>query len=133
MRLVVFGLAVLLAALDVVAGSIKIETLPTLPRPVSNNAVALVSTAQGDYLYSFLGLGSGKTWQDISSGAAVLNPGATTWTELEPVPGAEGRLAASAVSAAGAAWLFGGYTVAEDGSEKSYEVMAKAEIKTLSM
>ena len=119
MRLVIFGLAVLLAALDVVAGSIKMETLPALPQPVSNNAVALVSTTQGDYLYSFLGLGSGKTWQDISSGAAVLNPGAKTWTELEPVPGAAGRLAASAVSAAGAAWLFGGYTVAADGSEKS--------------
>jgi N-acetylneuraminic acid mutarotase len=118
-RLVIFGLAALLAALDVFAGSIKIETLPALPQPVSNNAVTLVSTTQGDYLYSFLGLGSGKTWRDISSGAAVLNPGATTWTELEPVPGAVGRLAASAVSAAGAAWLFGGYTVAADGSEKS--------------
>jgi hypothetical protein len=35
------------------------------------------------------------------------------------VPGEAGRLAASAVSVGGAAWLFGGYTVAADGSEQS--------------
>lgn len=119
MRLVTIGLALLLAAINVAAEPVKIEPLPALPQPVTNNAVTVVSTAQGDYLYSFLGLGSGKTWQDISSGAAVLNPGSDTWTELEPVPGSAGRLAASAVSAAGAAWLFGGYTVAADGNEKS--------------
>ena len=119
MRWVIIGLAVSLAALDVVAELIQTETLPALQQPVSNSAVTLVTTEQGVYLYSFLGLGSGKTWQDISSGAAVLNPGEKTWTELKPVPGTAGRLAASAVSAAGAAWLFGGYTVAADGSEKS--------------
>ena len=119
MRLVIIGLVALLAASDLVADSIHTEQLPGLHQPVSNNAVTLVSTAQGGYLYSFLGLGSGKTWQDISSGAAVLNPGAQTWTELNPVPGTAGRLAASAVSAGGAAWLFGGYTVAADGSEES--------------
>lgn len=99
--------------------SIDSETLPPLPQPVSNNAVALVSTAEGDYLYSFLGLGAAKTWQDISNAAAVLQPGAKHWTTLPPVPGKSGRLAASAVSTAGAAWLFGGYTVAADGSEVS--------------
>jgi N-acetylneuraminic acid mutarotase len=110
---------ILLAAMNVVAQSIQTEPLPALNQAVSNNAVTLVSTGEGDYLYSFLGLGSGKTWRDISSAAAVLNPGATRWTELKPVPGASGRLAASAVTAAGAAWLFGGYTVAADGSEES--------------
>lgn len=119
MSLLVFGLMMLIAASDLDAGQIQIEPLPTLQQPVSNNAVTLVSTAQGTYLYSFLGLGSGKTWQDISSGAAVLNPGAKSWTALDSVPGGSGRLAASAVNADGAAWLFGGYTVAADGSEKS--------------
>jgi len=36
-----------------------------------------------------------------------------------PVPGKSGRLAASALSVAGAVWLFGGYTVAPDGNEVS--------------
>ena len=99
--------------------SIQTSVLPPLNQAVSNNAVTLVPTDQGVYLYSFLGLGSGKTWQDISSAASVLEPGAESWTKLEPVPGKAGRLAASAVSLGGAAWLFGGYTVAADGSEQS--------------
>ena len=98
---------------------IAIEQLSSLPQPVSNNAVALVVTDEGDYLFSFLGLGAGKTWQDISSDALVLNPGEESWVQLKPVAGESGRLAASAVSVAGAAWLFGGYTVAADGSEAS--------------
>ena len=119
MRLFFIGVILLSAVVDVAADPIYTETLPTLRQPVSNNAVALVSTEQGDYLYSFLGLGAGKTWQDTSLEASVLEPGADSWTILEPVPGASGRLAASAVSADGAAWVFGGYTVAADGSEKS--------------
>ena len=119
LRWLVIGIALAFAALDVVAEPIRTESLPALLQPVSNNAVTLVATEKGDYLYSFLGLGSGKTWQDISSAAAVLNPAAKSWIELEPVPGPAGRLAASAVSAGGAAWLFGGYTVTADGSEES--------------
>jgi N-acetylneuraminic acid mutarotase len=119
MRLLIIGVVLIHTALDAVAGPVQTEPLPALNQAVSNNAVALVSTGQGDYLYSFLGLGSGKTWRDTSLEASVLKPGATTWTQLDPVPGTSGRLAASAVSADGAAWLFGGYTVAADGSEKS--------------
>lgn len=109
-------------SVNVMAQAIPVEPLPGLPQAISNNAVTLVENAEGVYLFSFLGLGSGKTWQDISSAAFVLNPGASDWTELgwaEPAPGATGRLAASAISAGGAAWLFGGYTVAADGSEES--------------
>jgi len=119
MKRFIIGLVLLQTALDTVADPIQTEPLPALNQAVSNNAVALVATAKGDYLYSFLGLGSGKTWQDTSLEASVLNPAAGTWKQLEPVPGASGRLAATAVSANGAAWLFGGYTVAADGSEQS--------------
>lgn len=112
-------LAVWFTTTDALAQALVVEPLPPLQQAVSNNAVALVESEQGVYLFSFLGLGSGKTWRDISSSAFVLNPGATSWTALAPVPGPAGRLAASAVSAAGAAWLFGGYTVAADGSEQS--------------
>ena len=116
---VMTGLLMLFVAGQVAAEIIETEVLPALNLPVSNNAVTLVEAEDGPYLYSFLGLGSGKTWQDISNRAAVLKPGAESWTELEPVPGTTGRLAASAISVAGAAWLFGGYTVAADGSEES--------------
>lgn len=119
MRQAITVLMLLFTVFEVFAVAIETEPLPALGLAVSNNAVTLVATEKGDYLYSFLGLGSGKTWQDISAAAAVLNPGADTWTALNPVPGIAGRLAASAVSAGGAAWLFGGYTVAVDGSEQS--------------
>ncbi len=118
MRRPILGLALFLTCVVTWAGVIETEPLPGLNRSVSNNAVALVNTPEGVYLYSFLGLGSGKTWQDISAGASVLSPGAKTWKDLAAVPG-PGRLAASAVSVGGAAWLFGGYTVAADGSEES--------------
>ena len=119
MRITVFVWLTLLLIQNTPADDITIQLLPALQHPVSNNAVTLVSTDKGNYLYSFLGLGSGKTWQDISSAAFVLEPGAKTWIELEPVPGTAGRLAASAVSVGRAAWLFGGYTVAADGTEQS--------------
>jgi len=45
------------------------------------------------------------------------------------VPGKAGRLAASAISAGGAAWLFGGYTVAADGSEESIPGVYRFKIK----
>jgi len=98
---------------------LTVETLPPLAQARSNNAVAAVTTDRGVYLYSFLGLGSGKTWRDISAAASVLGPGAGHWRELGPVPGDRGRLAASAVAAGGAAWLFGGYTVDLEGGEVS--------------
>jgi len=119
MRLPAIGLAAMLAVISAFAAVIETGQLPALDHPVSNNAVTLVATADGDYLFSFLGLGRGKTWQDITSDAFVLEPGKDHWKALAPVPGPAGRLAASAVSVAGAAWLFGGYTVAVDGSEAS--------------
>ena len=108
-----------LFAAEALANAIVIEKLPPLDQSVSNNAVTLVSTGGDAYLYSFLGLGSGKTWQDTSSAATALNLSAKSWQELPPVPGTAGRLAASAVTAANFAWIFGGYIVGKDGSEKS--------------
>ena len=119
MRRLSICLILIFAGFDSLANSVETEALPALGQAISNNAVTLVSTEEGIYLYSFLGLGGGKTWQDISSMATVLEPGAESWTALNPVPGPAGRLAATAVTVGGAAWLFGGYTVAADGSEKS--------------
>lgn len=119
MRVLIIGLLALFATPTLIAQTIQYEILAALPQPVSNNAVALLSNENGVFLYSFLGLGSGRKWSDTSSAAAVLSPGDESWTELSPVPGGSGRLAASAVSAAGAVWVFGGYTVDADGGEVS--------------
>lgn len=67
---------------------------------------------------SALGLAPGKRWSDVVSDAWAYDPRGRVWTELPAVPG-PGRLASAAVSVGGEAWVIGGYTVAEDGTEVS--------------
>jgi len=119
MKPAIVGLVLLLILANAAAGDIEIEPLPALVQPVSNNAVTLLKTENGHHLYSFLGLGAGLTWKDITADGFVLKPGANNWTQLADVPGSDGRLAASAIGLAGYAWLIGGYTVDAGGAEKS--------------
>ena len=93
---------------------------PPLPEPSSNNAVASLDPGEGAYyLVSFSGLGSGKTHSDAHSKTWVWRSDWNDWKQGPDVPGSEGRLASVAATANGRIWVFGGYTVAEDGSEVS--------------
>lgn len=107
-------------ARDANSGSIS-TSIPVapLPAPISNNAVALITIEGEQRLYSFLGLGPGKHWQDISRAAYAWSPSQRSWRTLAPVPVEQGRLASVAAVAGGHIYLFGGYTVAEDGHEVS--------------
>jgi len=91
---------------------------PPLPTPVSNNAVAAVETADGWEVYSFLGVDGSKAWTGVHSRVFRYRSQSGAWAELAPVDGA-GRLAGTAQAVGGLVLLFGGYTVAEDGSERS--------------
>ncbi len=91
---------------------------PALPTPVSNNAVAALMTPDGPAVFSFLGLDATKRWDGIVARSFRWTVGDTVWTELRPVPG-PGRLAATAEGWRNRVFLFGGYTVARNGSEKS--------------
>ncbi|PCI64724.1 MAG: galactose oxidase [Kordiimonadales bacterium] len=96
------------------------ETCPApLPVAHSNNAVAALDVAGKRTLFSFTGLKAGKTWADTSRAAYMFTEGETAWVQLPDVPVAEGRLAATAEAVGGKVYYFGGYTVAEDGSEVS--------------
>jgi len=97
--------------------SIQVLELSSLPVAISNNAVAQVQVNNATYLYSFLGLESGKDWQDVSKKAFRYSQG--RWTQLSDVPVPQGRLASIAVTVRNQIYLFGGYTVAEDHSEVS--------------
>lgn len=90
----------------------------TLPAPHSNNAVALAQGRGGPTLYSFNGLTAGKTQADTSRRAFAC-PLDKPCRQLADVPVAEGRLASTAVTVANTIYLFGGYSVAPDGSEVS--------------
>ncbi len=114
MRNLLISICLFLAGLNVSA-----QDIPPLPEPIANNAVAHVSVGGRDYIFSFLGLKPGKSYSDTSRSAYMFASGDKAWQHLPDVPVAQGRLAATAVGLNGKVWLFGGYTVAADGSEKS--------------
>lgn len=121
---------ILLAAALVLAGAaarsatdppalLQETTLAPLPVAVSNNAVASVRAGRRDYVVSFNGLAEGKTHADTLASTLVYDSRSKSWSEADPVPGDVGRLASAAASADGRLYVFGGYTVDEDGSEVS--------------
>ena len=89
--------------------------IPPMPGAVANNAVA--SLKNGIDVYSLMGIGPKKTWDDISNKLYILRLTTGKWTEGRPVPGVAGRLGASAVGARGQVFLFGGYVVDGKGTE----------------
>jgi Kelch motif len=93
--------------------------IPPLPIALSNNAVASVRMGTATRLYSFMGLGAGKTHADIVRAAFEYDTARAVWQRLPDVPVSEGRLASVAAAANGAVYLFGGYSVAADGHEVS--------------
>ncbi|MFY8272828.1 Kelch repeat-containing protein [Pseudoalteromonas sp. SSDWG2] len=98
------------------------QSFPALPEPVSNNAVAQVSTDSGHYFLSFMGLGKGKTHADVHNKVWALNTAENAWKAMKAVPASialKGRLAATAVGVGKYAYIFGGYTVAADHTEIS--------------
>lgn len=69
------------------------------------------------WLFSFLGLGSGRDHRAITTHAFALDVERGQWQALPEVPGRAGRLAATAQSVGDRVYLFGGYEVAPDGKE----------------
>lgn len=112
----VFSLAVASAVLQGVASAWTEG--PPLPHPIANNAVAVTMVAGEPTVFSFMGLDSTRAWDGVTSGAFSWRVGSLAWRELPAVPG-QGRLAGTAQGHGGKVYVIGGYTLAEDGSEKS--------------
>lgn len=86
-----------------------------LPEAVSNNAVA-IARIKGDLeLFSFMGIGSKKTWDAVTSGAYSIDVGTGKVYTIHPVPGTAGRIGAMAVGVGGQVFLFGGYVLYQGG------------------
>ncbi len=123
MRNLALTLLIILAA-GTVTGQTRLQmaglkTLPPLPEPVTNNAVASVKVQDREFVVSFAGLASGKSHNDAHARTFILDDINREWLEVAAVPGDVGRLAATAIAVGEHAYVFGGYTVAEDGSEVS--------------
>ena len=91
--------------------------LQPLPAAVSNNAVALLKSHGPLLGFSFMGIGPKKTWDAITNVAYSLDMETGKWSELRPVPGTAGRIAAGAVGGRDHVFLFGGYVVDAQGNE----------------
>jgi N-acetylneuraminic acid mutarotase len=91
--------------------------LSPLPSPVSNSAVAISHDSKNVQIFSFMGIGPKKTWDAITNRAYRLDLKTGKWTELRPVPGVAGRLAASAAAFHEQVFIFGGYVVDGQGGE----------------
>jgi N-acetylneuraminic acid mutarotase len=89
--------------------------IPPMPAAVSSNAVA--SLKGGLELYSMMGVGPRKTWDDITNQVYILHVSSGKWSDGRTVPGVAGRLGASAIGARGQIFLFGGYVVDAQGAE----------------
>jgi hypothetical protein len=89
---------------------------PSMPAAVSNNAVA--SLKGGFELFSLMGVGPKKTWDDVTNQVYVMAlTHSGKWSEGRSVPGPVGRLNAAAGGAKGVVVLMGGFVVDNQGSE----------------
>jgi N-acetylneuraminic acid mutarotase len=91
--------------------------IPAMPGAVTSNAVA--SLKGGLEVYSLMGLGTKKTWDDVTNKVYQLRMRSGKWVEGPPVPGVAGRLGASAIGAKGQIFLFGGYAYLVGGRSKN--------------
>jgi N-acetylneuraminic acid mutarotase len=112
-KLSAFILLVLCAA--ILLGAAGEPKFPSMPAAVSGNAVA---TLKGGFeLFSIMGVGPKRTWDDVTNKVYVMTLAHAKWHEGRPVPGVAGRLGASAAGAKGQIVLMGGYVVDAQGDE----------------
>ena len=110
---IVYCLPVLLAVFLLLgADQPKIRPMPVA---VTSNSVA--SLKGGIEVYSIMGIGTKRTWDDVSSQMWMLSLKSGKWSAARPVPGVAGRLGSAAISAKGQVFVFGGYTIDGQGNE----------------
>jgi N-acetylneuraminic acid mutarotase len=89
--------------------------IPPIPAAVTDNAV--VTLRNGLDVYSIMGIGPKRTWDDVTSQVWILHITSGKWSMGRPVPGVAGRLGASAVAVREKIYLFGGFTIDGQGNE----------------
>jgi len=109
---VIFLLPVLLTIFLLGAEQPKI---PAMPIAVTSNSVA--SLKNGLEIYSMMGIGTKRTWDDVSNKMFTLSMKSGKWVEGRPIPGVAGRLDSGAIGAKGEVFVIGGYTIDGQGNE----------------
>jgi N-acetylneuraminic acid mutarotase len=106
---------VVLALSAAILLAVDASKIPNMPAAVSSNSVA--SLKGGLELFSLMGVGPRKTWDDITNQVYILQLSSGKWSDGRTVPGVAGRLGASAAGVRGQVFLFGGYVVDAQGNE----------------
>lgn len=91
----------------------------SMPFATSNNTVCEAVVGGNEYMYSFGGIGAGKTYADIHSRSFKYTVSSDTWTEIDPLPDTESKIASGASFVKGKVYILGGYHVYSNGSEVS--------------
>jgi N-acetylneuraminic acid mutarotase len=115
LRIVLLPVLLVLACCAVFLLAADQPKIPPMPIAAASNAVA--SLKNGIEVYSLMGVGTKKTWDDISNKMYMLRFKTGKWTAGPPVPGVAGRVGASAMGARGQIFVFGGYVVDGQGNE----------------
>ncbi len=92
-------LLILLAAVSCSASLPGAEERSLAPMPVAVSGNAVASLREGLDLFSMMGIGPRKTWDDVTSKVYVMHLSTGKWYSGHPVPGVVGRIDAAAVSA----------------------------------
>ncbi|HEY6337738.1 MAG TPA: kelch repeat-containing protein [Candidatus Sulfotelmatobacter sp.] len=87
--------------------------IANMPAAVTSNAVAELKG--GLELFSIMGMGPRKTWDDVTNRVFIFSLATGKWREGRAVPGVAGRLGAAAIGAKGKVFVFGGYVVDKQG------------------
>jgi hypothetical protein len=89
--------------------------IPPMPAAVSGNAVA--SLKDGLQIFSMMGVGPRKAWDDVTNQVYVMDLAHAKWSEGRQVPGVVGRVNASAVGVKDLIILAGGFLADAQGGE----------------
>jgi len=91
------------------------KKIPPMPAAVSGNAIA--SLKDGLELFSIMGVGPKKAWDDVTNQVYVMDLARARWSEGRTVPGVVGRVGSAAAGAKGVVVLMGGYVIDAQGGE----------------
>lgn len=96
------------------------EFLPSLPEPVSNNAVTTALVNDTLFVYSFAGIDTSKDWFGLHLRSFRYNTHTQVWDTIPDLPdSAGGKIAASANTVKNKIYIIGGYHVASNYHETS--------------